>query len=290
MLIDDEYYALQGIKFELDKMPECEIVGMFQDAYEAISKVESLNPDVILLDIEMPEITGIKCYEKLMEINEDLNVVFVTAYDHYAVKAFELNAVDYLLKPVKRNRLEKALSRVWMETKTTVEPSKIFFKCFNHFEIQYGNQVLNTKWRTKKAEELLAHLVCEKGHLISKDRLAEDLWPDLDGEKALTNLYVAHYYLRKQEKKNGIYFSIESQRGSMRILYDEIECDLKVFDRGVNVMKKSSKKMNEVEAALKVYSGQLLGDHYYSWLPEYQGIYEQEAEKMKKYLIRREHK
>lgn len=291
MLIDDEYYALQGLKIEIDKMPQIEIVGMFQSGQQALEQVKSLCPDVVLLDIDMPQMNGIECYRRLIEMDDRLNIIFVTAYDNYAVQAFELNAVDYLLKPVQRQRLEKALSRVTGASSYKESEKNIRINCFKHFEVIFEGQVINTGWRTKKAEELLAYLICEKGRFVSKERIAEDLWPELDGDKSIANLYLAFYYLKKQEKLRNVSFPIESERGRMRILYENLDCDLKIFDQGVTAENGITKNNVEaVQEALSTYTGQLLEDHYYHWLTwhqnQHQIAYDRLVEKLKIYQLK----
>ena len=281
VLIDDEFYALQGLKLELDKISEVEIVGMFQSCKEALKNISTLSSDVIFLDIDMPEMNGIECYQQLIEVNPSLDIIFVTAYDKYAVKAFELNAVDYLLKPVDQNRLIKALARIKGMAPQSIVNSDIYIKCFKHFEVLVDGQIINTGWRTKKAEELLAYLICEKGNFVSKHRLAEDLWPDLDGEKSLSNLYLAIYYLKKQEKLKGIVFPIESERGRMRILYHQLGCDLRTFDKGVMAAQAiTEENIIHIKNAISVYTGQLLEDHYYHWLNWHQSRYQSDYENL----------
>jgi two-component system LytT family response regulator len=109
MLIDDERLARKELSRLLEKHENIEIIGEAQNADEAKGMIEELNPDLIFLDIQMPGKTG---FELLEELESTPEVIFVTAYDDYAIRAFEVNALDYLLKPVDENRLEHALIRV----------------------------------------------------------------------------------------------------------------------------------------------------------------------------------
>ncbi|NBX59441.1 MAG: response regulator, partial [Opitutaceae bacterium] len=110
LLIDDERLARNELRRLLKAHPEIEIIGEAVDAADALSKVEALKPDLLFLDIQMPGDDGFTLLEKL-EPPLPL-VIFTTAYDQFAVKAFEFNALDYLLKPVDPHRLTGALEKL----------------------------------------------------------------------------------------------------------------------------------------------------------------------------------
>ncbi|MGZ4048226.1 MAG: LytR/AlgR family response regulator transcription factor [Bacteroidia bacterium] len=109
IIIDDERLARQELKNLLTPYPEIEIVGEANNAETAIESIKQLKPDVIFLDIQMPGKNG---FELLEEISGVPEVVFVTAYDEYAIRAFEVNALDYLLKPVQSNRLAETVKKI----------------------------------------------------------------------------------------------------------------------------------------------------------------------------------
>jgi two-component system LytT family response regulator len=110
LVVDDEQLARRGLKTLVERHPDCSVVGVCADGREAIARIAELKPDLVLLDIQMPEITGFDVLERLPR---DLLpvVVFVTAYDEYAVRAFEVHALDYVRKPVSQERLREALDR-----------------------------------------------------------------------------------------------------------------------------------------------------------------------------------
>jgi len=109
VLIDDERLARQELKSLLNEHQDIEIIAEFGNADDAIKKMDNLNPDLIFLDIQMPGKDG---FQFLQDLERVPNVIFVTAYDEYALRAFEVNALDYLLKPVEENRLSDALKKV----------------------------------------------------------------------------------------------------------------------------------------------------------------------------------
>lgn len=109
LLIDDEDLARQEMRHLLSAFPDIMILDEAADASDALAKIRLHRPDLVFLDINMPGKNG---FEMLAELEESPHVVFVTAYDEFAVRAFETNALDYLLKPVRTERLEKAVATV----------------------------------------------------------------------------------------------------------------------------------------------------------------------------------
>ena len=112
VVADDEEPARNELCFQLEQIGEVEIIGQAADGIKALRLTKSLKPDMVLLDIQMPGLTGFEVARELILQKTDSHVVFVTAYDQYAIEAFEINAVDYLLKPVEPVRLRRTLERV----------------------------------------------------------------------------------------------------------------------------------------------------------------------------------
>lgn len=109
IIIDDERLARNELKKLLSEFPEIEVIGEAANAGEGIEKIEQLMPDLIFLDIQMPGKTG---FDMLTELDRAPHVIFTTAYDEFALKAFEVNALDYLMKPVEPKRLADALHKL----------------------------------------------------------------------------------------------------------------------------------------------------------------------------------
>jgi two-component system LytT family response regulator len=120
VLADDERPARRFLVNLLKTFPDVQVEGEAGNGREAVELIERLKPDVALLDINMPEVTGLNV-AKLVKAGATPSIVFVTAYDEYAVQAFELNAVDYLLKPVEQERLAAALDRARARANSATE-------------------------------------------------------------------------------------------------------------------------------------------------------------------------
>lgn len=109
IIVDDEKLARQELNYLASELPHLKVLACCGDVEDAMEKINQLTPDLVFLDIEMPEKNG---FELLASLDYSPNVVFVTAYDHYAIKAFDRNALDYLLKPTTVQRLSLAVDKV----------------------------------------------------------------------------------------------------------------------------------------------------------------------------------
>ncbi len=113
LIVDDEYPARAELRYLLSKAKvKVEVVGEATHAQEALHLLKALDYSLVFLDIEMPGLDGIILAEEIQKMKNPPQIIFVTAYEQYALKAFDVNAVDYLLKPITEERLNKALTRV----------------------------------------------------------------------------------------------------------------------------------------------------------------------------------
>jgi two-component system LytT family response regulator/two-component system response regulator LytT len=112
VVVDDEQLAREELCFQLEQVGNAEVVAQAGNGLEALAAVERHDPDLVFLDVQMPGLTGFEVARRLLEHSEESPaLIFVTAFDQHAIEAFEVNAVDYLLKPVDAARLEQALQR-----------------------------------------------------------------------------------------------------------------------------------------------------------------------------------
>src|SRR5438034_7771310 len=111
VLVDDEQLARDELGYLLGQIGGVEVLGQAGNGIEALSTIERLQPDVVFLDVQMPGLTGFEVARRMLNARASPHIVFVTAYDQHAIEAFEVNAVDYLLKPVDQARLEVAVER-----------------------------------------------------------------------------------------------------------------------------------------------------------------------------------
>jgi two-component system LytT family response regulator len=117
-IAEDEPLARETLRDAINRRPELQFIGEAADGMSALTQINALQPDVVFMDIQMPEMTGL---EVLKRLQHKPNIIFTTAYDQYAVTAFELNAVDYLLKPFSRQRFDAAVDRLLEQEATSVD-------------------------------------------------------------------------------------------------------------------------------------------------------------------------
>jgi two-component system LytT family response regulator len=125
LVVDDEALARQALKDVLSQFDDIEIVGECSNGFEVVKEVEEEKPDLIFLDIQMPKLDGFDVVELLGE--ESPFIIFVTAYDEHAIRAFETHALDYLMKPVRAERLQRALDRVREQMKLKIPQTTDLF-------------------------------------------------------------------------------------------------------------------------------------------------------------------
>jgi len=111
-IVDDERLARDGLRKKLENYPEIEVIGEGSNIPSAIKGIENLNPEILFLDIQLSDGTG---FDLINKIDYNGKIIFVTAYDEFALRAFEINALDYLMKPISEERLESAISRIKSE-------------------------------------------------------------------------------------------------------------------------------------------------------------------------------
>jgi two-component system response regulator LytT len=125
IIIDDEKPAREELAFLLRAFPEINLIGQGKNGLDAVSLIKEHSPDLVFLDVQMPGLDGFGVLKKLVERKLKVpHVVFATAFDHYAVQAFDVNAVDYVLKPFDKARIAKAIQRARREIETQVSPTE----------------------------------------------------------------------------------------------------------------------------------------------------------------------
>ena len=119
VIIDDEPVARRGLRNQLKKAPDIEVIGEAGNGRDAVETIIQTRPDLVFLDVQMPLLDGFRVIETLADENLPPAIVFVTAFDEHAIRAFEVNALDYLLKPVDPKRLQKTLQRAREQIRST---------------------------------------------------------------------------------------------------------------------------------------------------------------------------
>ncbi|OMF96147.1 hypothetical protein BK144_05255 [Paenibacillus sp. FSL R7-0273] len=272
LLIDDERLAIVKLEFMLKEITSVNVVGSFTDPVHAVEAAPQLKPDVIFLDIEMPELNGMMVAELLQRHCPKAMIVFLTAYNTYAVEAFELNALDYVLKPVNRSRLQMTLQRLEerlasLSLLNPVENTVVY--CFQSLRFERGGHVLpNFRWRTAKAQELFAYLLHNRNRFVHRDALIELLWPDTPAKKASTLFYTTIYQIRQCLKQGEIDLQISNVSAGEGYMLEAGDLHVDVDDWESGIQRLSyihSSNILEHHRLFELYIGDYLGDYDYLW-------------------------
>ena len=271
ILIDDEKLALNYLERLLKQTGHVAIVAKFVSAQEGIEKVKSEKIDVVFLDIEMPGMGGIKAAERILEIDSGIEIVFVTAYHEYAVEAFEINALDYIMKPVQKARLEKTLERIHnyrvKEEAGKSEGQSTRIRCFKRLELTGGAPAsVAGRWRTSKAQELFAYMVHHRGKSVPKERIIETLWSEYKPERASAHLHTSIYYIRKMLSITGIDVPIRFLKDSYRIHLVGIYCDVDEFEGFIRrEYRVTDENIGGHEQIVALYRDDYFAENEYHW-------------------------
>lgn len=300
ILVDDERLALRQLKKLLEsRADDIEIIGMYTDPTEVAPAVKELEPDVVFLDIHMPGMNGLELGEMLQGLQPSLNVVFVTGYDQYAVQAFELYALDYVMKPISPIRLIKTMERIRSRAGATPPASgrekgqppvavgaapgvdyamerageeniDLRLCCFGRLRYcKQGDAPQPFKWRTSKAQELFAYLLHHRGRLVDRDTLVELLWPGFDMTRAAQQLYTTVYHIRQTLRSSGLGM-MEVANATLgagyRLSTGGLLIDSEVWEerlQGLGVLDEANAA--DYEQVLDLYEADYLGEYDYVW-------------------------
>ncbi|MEK3718208.1 response regulator [Paenibacillus sp. FSL R7-0333] len=278
ILIDDEKPALQHLERMLLKDGRLTITGKFTSARLGLAHLEREKADIVFLDIGMPEMNGLEAGEYIAGMDRNTRIVYITAYSEYAIEAFELNAADYLLKPVTSQRLSKTLERLEVgkesaevmmpPTPASAAPVKeLSILCFHRLEFTDSTEPgRKMQWRTSKAQEVFALLLHNRGQWILKDTIVDLVWPDFKPEKAVTNLHTTVYHIRKLLKAWDMEVLVEFSQERYRLTKEQVLLDVEEFELGyAGTPVESEEEWLRREKILKLYRGDYLQEHHYDW-------------------------
>lgn len=271
--IDDEKLALDFMTHLLNKVDNVEVIGTFLQAKEGLAFILAETVDVVFLDIHMPEINGLQLAEKILEKKPHVDIVFVTAYNEYAVSAFDLNAIDYLMKPVKIDRLKKTIDRLEKEQalKPAVEEKQ------NKLHIRLGNSVSFAledapfeplKWRTAKARELFLYLLQNNDTFVHKGSLMEQLWGEDELDRGYSILYTTVYNVRKALQTYAKHIELKNTNDGYMLNLNHVEVDLHEWEKRVKNLpdEVNDDSIDDYISAMAFNSGPYLADYDYIWI------------------------
>ncbi len=274
IIVDDEPPALAKLSHLLKDHDEFELAGAFNNAEDALNSAKNLKPQVAFVDIAMPGKNGMELAASLREnLSSPIEIIFVTAFDQYAVSAFDIDATDYLLKPVSKERFLRSIQRIKNNLKNTPAtppqspafPTQPMVHAFGKLEIT-GIQKAQPEWRTAKVRELFALFLKNRSHGIFRKALLDILWENLPEEKALSSLNTCNYYLRQFLKASGTDISLNYKSGYYSLDLGHVICDSDLFEQAEQRSASlSAENISQILYGASLYRGRYFEDVKCGW-------------------------
>lgn len=264
IILDDEQRAIAILEWLLTESGLVDVRGKFTKALAALDFLKNNPVDIAFLDIEMPGMNGIELASQIVDLKIPVAIIFVTGYNQYAVEAFRLNALDYLVKPVAEDRLKEALNRIAREEENPLQPGPVRIQCFGKFKVSIGS--CEIKFRTEKAQELLAFLTDRRGEFVHRDEICDSLWEEYEGDRVLVHFNSTLYNVKKALMRQGAAAPIEHDQGSYRLNTGGLECDYCRFQAfAVKSGGVDRGNITEYEEIARLYCGDYLAAKQFSW-------------------------
>jgi len=271
--MDDEPLALINMEKKLEEFDSIEVIKTFTTVKELMAEGPNLSFQVAFLDIEMPGMNGLEVAQLLQEWNPNIYIVFVTAYRDYAIQAFEIHSLDYLLKPISKARLETTINRIQalfhLEKKSLPvldqQKSLLTIQCFGGFVVSYDEKTV--LWRTVKTKELFAFLFSNLNSLIPRDTIIDALWTETDYKKARVQLHTTVSYLRTTLSTIGYVDVIQYANGCYILQLEDFQCDAYDLEQILNEKMESGKlNIEKAEVLVQKYQGEYMATLDYPWI------------------------
>jgi len=284
-IIDDERKAIVRLQQLLDDAGDVDVVGTFTRTSDILAALPRLMPDAVFVDIEMPGTTGLELAAKLKALHPEVEIVFTTAFRQYALEAFRVHALDYLMKPIDPAQLRSTLERLVAVLRGRQRPDlsppkshlpsnalpyvmpRMTIKLFRNFTITIGDrEITPIRWRTTKAQELFMYLIQHRGQSVRKSLLIDILWPDLEPERALSQLYTSAYHIRKKLDEYSDFIQIISTKDSYLLKLQHVDLDVELWESAVTRSDALSEhKLQDLVAAMALNNGDYMQEFDYWW-------------------------
>ena len=255
LCVDDEKLLMEDIVSMCRELPQIDTVQGFRHAREALEWLREHPADIALLDINMPDMNGLKLAAEIKRMSSDTAVIFLTGYSEYALDAFEVHASGYLLKPVSKEKLAAEIAYV-MEGRWPRETAHVEARTFGNFDLFVDGKAV--KFKQAKCKELMAYLIDRHGSDVSRAEAFAVLYQDRFYDRSMQKQFdVIIRSLKKTLEEYGIAEIFEMSHAQMHILPEKISCDAYRF-------------LKADAAAVNAYRGEYMNN--YSWAREMEGF------------------
>ncbi len=271
--IDDEHLSLDYLERQLQKVNNVEVTATFTNPLKGIRYILQEETDIVFLDIQMPQVSGVELAEQILAEKPEVIIIFVTAYEDFAVDAFHLGVMDYLVKPVNLDRLQITMERIekHMESRqleTVQSPKKLRIKVTPYlaFEVE-PNMFEPLQWRTGKTQELFLYLLLNSNMLVEKSSIIDLLWGEYDLDRAYALLYTTIYNVRQQLKPYHEHIVLHNRADGYLLGLNDVEIDLVSWEEALGQLSSIDEStIDAYEEMMKINNGSDASTYDYIWL------------------------
>lgn len=271
LVVDDEPVMLLAMKRLLSKIEGIELVRSFDNAAEALDFIRNNEVELAFLDIQIGEDNGLELAQSLRSASAGTDIVFTTSHTEYAMPAYDVYPLDYMVKPISSRRLEQTIARAMSKSGSSGKQvadhaaPRLTVRALGCFEV-VSKQAGAVKWISKKSAELFAYLLVQRGRSVAKTRVLEDIFPEMPLKNAEIYLNTAVYQLRKALLPHGFKESIQSSQEQYRVEWSRMDVDFIQFEQGVEELSDITAENAEIALDLeKQFNGELFEDKSYEW-------------------------
>ncbi len=264
--VDDEWYNLEEISDLIDATGIIKVIKKYQNPVKALEEVEELLPEVAFIDVEMYEIDGITLARSLREKIPEILIIFVTSWEKYAIHAFDLDAVDYILKPIRMERFVKTIEKISsiISKNAAAKSARLKIQCFDKLKVSIDGAAV--RWERAKAEELFAFLLLNHGDYVHKDVIIDNLWENHVPSKALPILQTSVSRIRSifSELHNEVILDYNTNKYCLTVV--DGWCDYLEAKKALDVYQRNQiDTYKSVENAARISAAGLLAEQGYLW-------------------------
>ena len=275
VILEDEIPALELLEVLVDRHESFTISATFTNPEEALEQLPELQPDIVFLDVEMPQMNGLELARRIREVSEQAHIVFTTGHPQYAVKAFDVQALDYIVKPVTPKAIERVHGRLARQqpSRITLERTSVASSVqvpapvvtgFGRLEVRNANHEL-LQFPTRISEELFAYLLCHPDREVDKWKLSELLWPEMDGERVLRNLHTAIYRVKRVMEAGGIPMKIKKTSEGYTLDTGTFVYDVMEYQQARQLLTGQLMEVEQLDKLFSLYRGPLFQGKPYVW-------------------------
>ena len=255
----------------LAKIPTIEVVGEFYDTASASQFVHHQEVNMAFVDINMPEESGIHFAKRMAEEQSHIHIVFVTSNKDFALDAYDLFALDYIVKPVSLSRLEKtvdkaiAINRYDDLGNGNKIPNRLSVFVLGGLEVR-SERNGNVKFISRKSAELFGYLLLHRGRMVSRSKITTDVFDGMPLKNAETYLNTAIYQLRKSLEPHGYKHIVKSDNEGYGLELTEIYIDSIEFEKQLTLISSiTTSNINKAIEIEQLYRGELFGEKAFFW-------------------------